>query len=116
MSSPEERALYGAFASAWARYDAIGREAVKLAQAGRTGEGIRLMADPAHINLYNTVRDVLGKDIALNEHGAHVDADRAIDATDAAPRWPSSPSASACSPPSAPPSSSSFGCPVRSRR
>ncbi len=84
MSSPEERALYGAFASAWARYDAIGREAVKLAQAGRTGEGIRLMADPAHINLYNTVRDVLGKDIALNEHGAHVDADRAIDATDAA--------------------------------
>ncbi|MFC6792187.1 methyl-accepting chemotaxis protein [Methylobacterium komagatae] len=84
MSSPEERALYEAFASAWSRYDAIGREAVKLAQAGRTSEGVRLMVDPAHINLYNTVRDALGKDIALNEHSAHVDASRAIDATDSA--------------------------------
>ncbi len=38
---------------------------------------------PADIDLYDTVRDVPGKDIALNEHSARADADRA----GAAGRW-----------------------------
>ena len=84
ISSAEERALYEAFSTEWGRYDMIGRDAMKLAEAGRLTDGARLMADPANIDLYNAVRSTLGKAIELNERGAHRDADGAIGATDAA--------------------------------
>ncbi|MCJ2026322.1 MCP four helix bundle domain-containing protein, partial [Methylobacterium sp. J-067] len=84
ISSAEERALYEAFSTDWGRYDMIGHDAMKLAEAGRPTDGARLMADPANIDLYNAVRSTLGKSIELNERGAHRDADGAIGATDAA--------------------------------
>ncbi|UIY43391.1 methyl-accepting chemotaxis protein [Methylobacterium radiotolerans] len=84
ISSAEERALYDAFGATWERYQSVGREATRLAEAGSSADGIRLMADPANIDLYNAARDTLAQDVALNERGAHADADSAMAATDAA--------------------------------
>ncbi|MGU3407680.1 methyl-accepting chemotaxis protein [Methylobacterium brachiatum] len=81
ISSTEERAFYEAFGAAWDRYAAVGDEAVRLAEAGQAAEGARLMSAPANINLYNAVRGMLAKDVALNERGAHADADSAMVAT-----------------------------------
>ncbi|SDN65108.1 methyl-accepting chemotaxis protein [Methylobacterium phyllostachyos] len=84
ISSVEERTLYDAFGVAWERYQTVGREAVRLADAGQPSEGVRLMSTPANIDLYNAVRDTLARDVALNERGAHADADSALAATDSA--------------------------------
>ncbi|WP_342112242.1 methyl-accepting chemotaxis protein [Methylobacterium sp. SI9] len=84
ISSTEERALYDAFGTVWERYEAVGREAMRLAEAGQALEGARLMSAPANIDLYNDVRVALAKDVALNERGAHTDADRALAATTSA--------------------------------
>ena len=81
ISSTEERALYDAFGAAWDRYAAVGYEAVRLAEAGKAADGAQLMSAPTNINLYNDVRTALAKDVALNERGADVDADRAMAAT-----------------------------------
>jgi len=82
ISSDAERALYDAFGATWERYQTVGREAARLAEAGQGADGIRLMADPANIDLYNEARDTLAKDVALNERGAHADAESAMAATD----------------------------------
>ncbi|MGU3541805.1 methyl-accepting chemotaxis protein [Methylobacterium sp. A52T] len=84
ISSAEERALYAAFGATWERYQTVGREAARLAEAGQSAEGVRLMAEPANIDLYNAARDKLAQDVALNERGAHVDADSAMAATESA--------------------------------
>ncbi len=84
ISSPEERSLYEAFGTAWSRYEAISREALRLAEAGRVAEGIQLLSLPANIDLYNGVRTTLARSIALNERGAHADADHAVAATESA--------------------------------
>ena len=82
ISSDAERTLYDAFGATWERYQTVGREAARLAEAGQGADGIRLMADPANIDLYNEARDTLAKDVALNERGAHADAESAMAATD----------------------------------
>ncbi|UIY45295.1 methyl-accepting chemotaxis protein [Methylobacterium radiotolerans] len=84
ISSAEERALYDAFGATWERYQIVGREVARLVEAGSSADGIRLMADPANIDLYNAARDTLAQDVALNERGAHVDADSAMAATESA--------------------------------
>ncbi|KST57343.1 chemotaxis protein [Methylobacterium sp. GXS13] len=84
ISSAEEQALYAAFGATWERYQTVGREAVRRAEAGKSADGIQLMADPANIDLYNAARDTLAKDVALNERGAHADADSAMAATQSA--------------------------------
>ncbi|MGU3388727.1 methyl-accepting chemotaxis protein [Methylobacterium sp. D53M] len=86
ISSAEERALYDAFGATWDRYQTVGREAARLAETGQSADGIRLMADPANIDLYNAARNTLAQDVALNERGAHVDADSAVAATESATR------------------------------
>ncbi|MEE7493851.1 methyl-accepting chemotaxis protein [Methylobacterium oryzae] len=84
ISSADERALYDAFDATWDRYQAVGRAAARLAEAGQGADGIRLMADPANVDLYNAARDTLAEDVALNERGAHADADSAVAATESA--------------------------------
>ncbi|WCS27955.1 methyl-accepting chemotaxis protein [Methylobacterium sp. NMS14P] len=84
ISSAAERALYDAFGTTWERYQTVGREAARLAEVGQSADGVRLMADPANIDLYNAARDTLAQDVALNERGAHADADSAMAATESA--------------------------------
>ncbi len=84
ISSAGERALYAAFGATWERYQTVGREAARLAEAGQSTEGVRLMAEPANIDLDNAARDKLAQDVALNERSAHVDADSAMAATESA--------------------------------
>ncbi|WP_342111426.1 methyl-accepting chemotaxis protein [Methylobacterium sp. SI9] len=81
IASTEERALYDTFGAAWNRYESMGREAMRLAETGQAADGARLMSAPANINLYNDVRAVLAKDVALIERSAHADADSAMAAT-----------------------------------
>ncbi|WP_267427339.1 methyl-accepting chemotaxis protein [Methylobacterium sp. GC_Met_2] len=78
ISSDEEHRLYDTFVAAWDRYEAVGREAMRLAEGGQTDEGLALLSKPDNINLYNDVRQALTRDVALNEHGAHSDADAAM--------------------------------------
>ena len=84
ISSAGERALYAAFGATWERYQTVGREAARLAEAGQSTEGVRLMAEPANIDLDNAARDKLAQDVALNERSAHVDADSVMAATESA--------------------------------
>ncbi|MCJ2024061.1 methyl-accepting chemotaxis protein [Methylobacterium sp. J-067] len=80
ISSDEERGLYDAFVAAWDRYEAVGREAMRLADAGHTNEGLGLIGRPDNINLYNDVRQTLSRDVALNERGARAESDAAMTA------------------------------------
>ncbi|TXN71896.1 methyl-accepting chemotaxis protein [Methylobacterium sp. WL6] len=82
ISSAEERASYDAFAAAWDRYEAVGQEAMRLAEDGRPGEGLAMIGRPENIGLYNEVRQALTRDVALNERGAHADADAVVAAAD----------------------------------
>ncbi|TXN49968.1 MCP four helix bundle domain-containing protein, partial [Methylobacterium sp. WL2] len=84
ISSDEERRLYDAFAAAWSRYEAVGRDAMRLADEGRTSEGLALISRPENIGLYNDERQALTGDVALNERGAHADADAAMSAANEA--------------------------------
>jgi methyl-accepting chemotaxis protein len=82
ISSVEERSSYDAFATAWDRYESVGRDALRLAEGGRPGDGLALMGRPENINLYNDVRQALTRDVAMNERGAHADADAVVAAAD----------------------------------
>ena len=84
ISSDAERKLYDNFSSAWDRYEAVSRDAMHLAQGGHNSEGLALISRPENIGLYNDVRQALTQDVALNERGAHADADAAMAAADAA--------------------------------
>ncbi len=84
ISSDEERKLYDAFAATWSRYEAVSRDAMRLADEGHTAEGLALISRPENINLYNDVRQTLARDVTLNERGAHADADAAMTAADEA--------------------------------
>jgi methyl-accepting chemotaxis protein len=84
ISSTEERTLYATFVGNWDRYQAVGREAIRLAQAGQTAEAIQLMSDPANIEIYNNARSILARAVALNARSAQADANGAMAATNSA--------------------------------
>ena len=84
MSTDEERRHYGAFAAAWDRYEAVGREAMQLTGNGRNHDGLALMGNPDTVALFNTMRQALSRNVALNQNGARQDADEARADIDAA--------------------------------
>ncbi|MCJ2093052.1 methyl-accepting chemotaxis protein [Methylobacterium sp. J-072] len=84
ISSKEERALYGAFASAWGRFEQVDAEMRRLMEAGQQPAALKLMSAPETANLYDEARADLSRDVTLNEQGARRDADAAMSEADAA--------------------------------
>ncbi len=84
ISSPEERRLYEAFGEAWARYEAIGREAMAMAVQGQNREALALMGQRETVAVFNEIREAILRDVALNQTGAQREADLALAGADAA--------------------------------
>ncbi|MBP32427.1 methyl-accepting chemotaxis protein [Methylobacterium sp.] len=84
ISSPEERAIYDAFASAWNRFEQADAEMRRLMEAGQQPAALKLMSAPETANLYDQARAELSRDVTLNEQGAHRDADTAMSEADSA--------------------------------
>ncbi|MCJ2105340.1 methyl-accepting chemotaxis protein [Methylobacterium sp. E-041] len=77
VSSPEERALYDAFAMVWGRFERTDAEMRRLMEAGRQAAALTLMSAPEAVSLYNDARAALQRDVTLNEVSARRDADAA---------------------------------------
>ncbi|TXM93764.1 methyl-accepting chemotaxis protein [Methylobacterium sp. WL116] len=77
VSSPEERALYDAFAMVWGRFERTDAEMRRLMEAGRQAAALTLMSASEAVSLYNDARAALQRNVALNEGGARRDADAA---------------------------------------
>ncbi|MEE7492294.1 methyl-accepting chemotaxis protein [Methylobacterium oryzae] len=84
VSSPEERALYDAFAAVWTRFEQADLEGRRLIESGRQPAALALMSGPETANLYDEARAGLQRDVELNERGARRDVDAAKQGADAA--------------------------------
>ena len=84
ITSPEEQALYDEFGRVWSRFDQMNGEAKQLMEADLRPAAVALLGKPENVDLYNTIRTVLDRDVALNERGARRDADGAVQSGDAA--------------------------------
>lgn len=78
ISSPEERALYDAFAGAWGGFTRADAETRRLMEAGRKAEAIALLSGHEAVHLYDEARAALQRGVSLNESGARRDADAAM--------------------------------------
>ena len=78
ISTPEERALYDSFAGAWSRFERADGEMRRLIGSGQRASALALIGSPDTVNLYNEIRELLTRDVALNEGGARRDADAAM--------------------------------------
>ncbi|MCJ2084641.1 methyl-accepting chemotaxis protein [Methylobacterium sp. E-005] len=84
ISSSEEREIYGAFATAWKRFEQADAEMRRLMETGQQPAALKLMTVPETASLYDEARADLTRDVALNEQGARRDADTAKADADAA--------------------------------
>ncbi|MCJ2018256.1 methyl-accepting chemotaxis protein [Methylobacterium sp. E-065] len=84
ISSTEERSLYEAFMANWVRYQALEAEALHLIDGHRPNEALAVISKPETVQIFNEIRDILGRDTTLNQGGARNDAERALSGADAA--------------------------------
>ena len=78
ISSPEERALYDAFAAAWGSFVRADAETRRLMEAGHQAEATALLSGHDAVRFYDEARAALQRDVKLNESGARRDADAAM--------------------------------------
>ncbi len=71
-----EQRLYRKFAAAWRDYKAVAAEVIRLAHAGRTGEGARLYMTQSR-RVYDAASDALGFLTSLTVANAHDASNRA---------------------------------------
>jgi len=84
IASPEERAVYDAFATAWGQFERADGQMRRLMAAGQQSAAVALISGPDTVHLYNGARADLSRDVALNERGARQDADTAMAEAEAA--------------------------------
>ncbi|NEU12629.1 HAMP domain-containing protein [Methylobacterium sp. BTF04] len=78
ISSPEERAFYEAFATAWSEYERVDTQMRHLMATGNHPAATDLMSGRETVALFDRIRTALVRDVALNESGAQKDAAAAM--------------------------------------
>ncbi|MCJ2032755.1 methyl-accepting chemotaxis protein [Methylobacterium sp. J-068] len=84
IATAEERKLYEAFSTEWRQFEAISNDAARLAAVDRRADALALIGKQENVDLYNNIRTLLSRDVALNEHGAREEANAAGIDVDAA--------------------------------
>jgi methyl-accepting chemotaxis protein len=82
ISSPEERALYERFVQEWTQFEAIGKRAVELMDAGRQPEALTEITRPEIVKLYSGLSEIITQGVALNRKGAQNEADTTVSNVD----------------------------------
>lgn len=78
IASPEERAIYDAFSSAWVSFERVDAQTRRLLEAGQKQEATALLSGPEAVRFYDDARAALQRNVKLNEGGARQDADAAM--------------------------------------
>ncbi|MCJ2061150.1 methyl-accepting chemotaxis protein [Methylobacterium sp. J-088] len=82
--SPEERAVYEAFASVWSRFERADAEMRRLMKAGQQAAALAAISGSATVKLYDEARADLTRIVVLNQENARRDANSAMAEANAA--------------------------------
>ncbi|WP_246730524.1 methyl-accepting chemotaxis protein [Methylobacterium sp. 2A] len=76
--TPQERALYDAFAAAWTKFERVDGDARRLMQAGQSQDAMALLVKSEVVALYDDARKTLTQLVAHDEEIASHDANEAM--------------------------------------
>ncbi|MBB2964368.1 methyl-accepting chemotaxis protein [Methylobacterium sp. R2-1] len=84
ISSPEERALFERLAQDWTQFEAVGKRAVDLMEAGHQVEALAEITQPEVIRRYSHISEIIVQAVALNRQGAQNEAETTVASADSA--------------------------------
>ncbi|SDN15608.1 methyl-accepting chemotaxis protein [Methylobacterium phyllostachyos] len=82
--TPEERALYDAFALSWSKFEQVDNEARRLMEAGRQQDAIAILVKAESVAVYDDARKTLARLVSHDEVIASRDAGAAMDKANSA--------------------------------